>query len=307
MRRQPAVAGSFYPAEAAALRALVGELLVAASHLPGAGADDPGAPASLAGEPAQAREGSAGPLGLLVPHAGLAWSGVVAAASWQRLDASPDGTTTVVLLGTNHSAWLVGVGVWPEGDWRTPLGQVAVDAEIAAAVAALGSPFAVNPDAHLREHSIEVQLPVLQVVAPSARIVPLAVAAGTGADAIAAGERLGRLVAGLNGPARRVVIAISTDLAHYPVHREAVKVTETLLPAILALDPVTLAATERRLVGGAIPDLACGMCGIEPTVLGLAALRAAGATRGRLLAAATSADAGGPANRTVGYLAAAFD
>ena len=79
-----------------------------------------------------------------------------------------------------------------------------------------------------------------------------------------------------------------------------------LLSPILRLDPAALAQAERELVAGDGPGLVCGMCGIQPAVLGLAALRAAGATRGRLLAAATSADAGGPTDRTVGYLAAAF-
>lgn len=308
MRRQPAVAGSFYPAEPATLRALVDDLLDQATR---AGAGRAAGPASEAG-PAPLDAPGARLRGVLVPHAGLEWSGAVAAAGWRCLDTPPSGepgptSTSVVLLGTNHSAWLAGVGIWPEGTWRTPLGEVAVDAEVADAIARLGPPFAVNPEAHFREHSIEVQLPLLQVITPDTRVVPLAVSAGTGADALAAGARLGELVAGLDDPARRVLLAISTDLAHYPAHRDAVRVTETLLPPILQLDPATVAGTERGLVQEPIADLVCGMCGIEPTVLGLAALRAAGATRGHRLAAATSADAGGPPTRTVGYLAVAFD
>jgi Predicted dioxygenase len=95
-------------------------------------------------------------------------------------------------------------------------------------------------------------------------------------------------------------------MAHYPPSTECDRVTAELLPSILRLDPVVLARTERDVVDGGSSGLVCGMCGIGPTVLGLAALRAFGATRGRSLAAATSADAGGSTGRTVGYLAAAF-
>ncbi|HEX7949638.1 MAG TPA: AmmeMemoRadiSam system protein B [Candidatus Limnocylindrales bacterium] len=84
------------------------------------------------------------------------------------------------------------------------------------------------------------------------------------------------------------------------------RVTAELLPAIERVDPVELAERERAVTEGGTPGLLCGMCGIQPAVLGLAALRAMGASHGSGLSAATSADAGGPASRTVGYLAAAF-
>jgi AmmeMemoRadiSam system protein B len=80
-----------------------------------------------------------------------------------------------------------------------------------------------------------------------------------------------------------------------------------MLPPILAVDPADLAAREVALRGARIPGLVCGMCGIQPTVLGLATLRALGALSATRLGAATSADAGGPSERTVGYLAVRFD
>ena len=297
--RPPAVAGTFYPAEPDRLRALVADLLAAAEVVP-------------AVEPP--REGAdRQTLGLLLPHAGLMYSGVVAAAGWRRLAddepaAGPAGiSTTVVLLGTNHGAgWLDGVGIWDAGAWRTPLGDVAVDAELAAGVADLGPPFVVDPLSHVHEHSIEVQLPILALVADQARIVPLAVSAGTGREAIDAGERLGRLLAARRDRDHRIVIAISSDMAHYPGQRDCNAATAELLPPIVDLAPEDLARREAVLAGGRVRGLVCGMCGIQPAVLGLAALRAFGAVRGVALAAATSADAGGPVDRTVGYLAVEF-
>jgi AmmeMemoRadiSam system protein B len=95
-------------------------------------------------------------------------------------------------------------------------------------------------------------------------------------------------------------------MAHYPPSVECAQATADLLPAILRLDPGALATMERAVSDAGIRGLVCGMCGIQPAVLGLATLRAMGATRGRRLADATSADADGSPHRTVGYLAAAF-
>jgi AmmeMemoRadiSam system protein B len=293
--RQPAVAGSFYPAEPALLATLVDQILDEAGRLPPASdASDKGLDRPL--------------LGLLVPHAGLVYSGVVAAAGLRLIGtASPAAPPTVVILGTNHGAgWLAGVASWGAGAWRTPLGDLQVDAELTDAILELGPPFVVDREAHLGEHSIEVQLPLLQAVAPQARVVPLSVAVGTGEEASTAGGRLGQLLARWRASGRDVVLAISSDMAHYPPRQECARVTDALLPLILSLDPRALAAAEQALLELGEPGLVCGMCGIEPAILGLAALGALGATRGIRLADATSADAGGPPGRTVGYLAVAF-
>jgi len=290
--RPAVVAGSFYPAAPDRLRTLVRDQLVLAARLPGVRR---AATRTL-------------PLGLLVPHAGIAFSGVTAAAGWTHLGVAANRGLTVVLLGTNHGAtWLDGVGVWSSGTWETPLGPVEVDHDVAAAIVALGRPFGVDLDAHELEHSIEVQLPMLQTIAPAARIVPLAVSCGRGPTAVDAGERLGVLLRERRGAGERIVLAISTDLAHYPPHAACARVTETLVPPILALDPVGLADTEASTAAVHVRAMACGMCGIEPAVLGLAALRAMGATTGTRLASATSAEAGGPPDRAVGYLSVRFD
>lgn len=289
IRRPPAVAGTFYPADPAELAEMVdGHLAIAAAR------------ASSAGAPHVAD-----PLGLLVPHAGLVYSGLVAAIAWRLV--AGRAPLSVMLLGTNHGArWLTGVGAWDAGFWATPFGDVAVDEDLAGAVLDLGEPFVVDRSAHLGEHSIEVQLPYLARIAPGVRIVPLAVSAGTGAEARRAGERLGALLALRRERGEPVVLVASSDAAHYPSERHSIEVNEALRAPLEAVDPAALASVEAGVLMSGVRGLACGMCGIEPSVLGLAALRAMGATRGVLLAAATSADAFGDRDRTVGYLAAAF-
>jgi hypothetical protein len=289
------VAGLFYDDDPALLRSLVDAFLLQAEDPGPTQGDSP----ALGAAPALA--------GILVPHAGLMYSGLVAAAGWRLLSAPAGGAAPiVVLLGTNHgAAWLEGVGVWPGGPWRTPLGDVAVDERLRDEVLALGRPFEADAGCHLGEHSLEVQLPLLLRVAPAARIVPLSVGTGTGDRAIEAGERLGRLLACRRAAGDPVGLVISTDMAHYPPAATAERVTARLLPHLVALEPAALVEAETR-VRLDEPRTSCGMCGIEPAVLGLAALRAMGAGAGIPLAAATSADAGGDPGRTVGYLAVAF-
>jgi AmmeMemoRadiSam system protein B len=303
--RPPAVAGSFYPGEANALRTMLDELVAgAATAFPAPGGLDP----ALVG-------------GILVPHAGLVYSGIVAAAGWRVLlpsaalpsaavgpsPASSGPPPTIVLLGTNHgAAWLDGVGAWDGGSWRTPLGDVATDPQLTRAIVDLGPPFAADARCHLGEHSLEVQLPFVARLAPGARIVALSVGTGTGQRGVEAGERLGGLIAERRAAGERILVAISTDMAHYPAAGVAERVTAVLLPHIVGLAPTSLATVEADLARRE-PGVSCGMCGIAPTVLGLAALRAMGVRPGVALAAATSADAGGDPRRTVGYLAVAFE
>jgi AmmeMemoRadiSam system protein B len=286
--RAPAVAGSFYPAGADRLGSLVDDMFAAAERLGGI----------------KERAAGGAPAGLLVPHAGLVYSGVTAAAAWRQLaPAASARPPVVVMLGTNHGAsWLDGVGAWTSGAWRTPLGDVPVDEALAREVVGLGPPFTVDLEAHDLEHSIEVQLPLLRVAAPGARIVPLSVSC-RGPWAVEGGRRLGELIAQRRAAGDEIVLAISTDMAHYPAAAACEHVTEVLLPPILAVDAIELAEREAAVRGAGTHGLSCGMCGIEPAVLGLAALRAMGAVKAVRLASATSADAGGPADRTVGYLA----
>jgi MEMO1 family protein len=284
--RPPAVSGTFYPAEPDRLSSLVAALLAGAADVP---------------RPAGASPD--GVLGLLVPHAGLVYSGAVAALSWALVgEIAP---STVVLAGTDHQAAAAGVGVWTGGPWRTPLGEVAVNRELGLRIVGLGRPFEMDDDAHLTEHSIEVQLPLLTRACPGARIVPLAVSPRLQTHA-EAGALLGRLLAKLRAAGERVLLVASSDLAHYPPARVCEEVDDQLLEPLLRLDGEALFKLDRALGAANLPGLVCGLCGIDPVRFVLSAVAEMGATRGLLLGKATSAGAGGDPRRTVGYAAAAF-
>jgi AmmeMemoRadiSam system protein B len=284
--RSPAVAGTFYPAEPDRLAALVDECFARAATFDRPEGVSPDAV-----------------LGLLVPHAGLIYSGSIAALSWTL--AGEIKPATIVLAGTDHQAWAEGVGVWTGGPWLMPAGQVEVDDVLAERISNLGSPFAADDSAHLAEHSLEIQLPLLVRACPEARIVPLAVSPRLQTHR-EAGILLGRLLAELRAAGERILLVASSDFAHYPPAEVGEAVTRDLMAPIARLDADGLALLEAKLVTSRLPGLSCGMCGIDPTRFSMAALAEMGAARGVLLGAATSADAGGDRGRTVGYAAVAF-
>ncbi len=285
--RPPAIAGQFYPARPAELAELADACIEDAPVL-----EEP-------------------PLGLLVPHAGLVFSGRIAGRAWGALGdawrAAGVEHGTALIAGTNHFAgWIDGLAVWDGGLWQTPLGQVAVDDQLTGRVLALGDGVSGQRSAHSEEHSIEVQLPLLQRAATGSRIVPFLVADAS-PRTLAAARRLGELLAVRRAAGDPVVMVASSDFAHYPSARRSEEVNRRLLEPICALDEATLGREEAALRREGIPGLACGMCGIDPTRAVITALKAAGATRATVLAQGTSADVPwGDVERTVGYASVAF-
>jgi len=290
--RRPAVAGTFYPKEPKRLDALVTDLLAGAAGAAGA------AERNLAGGTSPEAV-----IGLLVPHAGLVYSGAIAALGWVL--AGLIRPTTIVLAGTDHQAWAEGVGVWMGGPWQTPLGDVLIDGALASEIVALGEPFAHDDVCHFDEHSLEVQLPLLVRACPDARIVPIAVSPRLHGHAVA-GMMLGKLLAQKRAAGERILLVASSDMAHYPPAQICESTDAELLEPLLRLDAEALRVLEAKAIAANRPGLVCGMCGIDPVRVSLAALTEMGARRGILLGAATSADAGGDPRRTVGYAAAAF-
>jgi len=284
--RQPAVAGTFYPAQPDRLELLAASLLAAAAAAPW--------PQNLRPESV---------VGLLVPHAGLSYSGPIAALGWYL--AGQTDPSTIVLLGTDHQARAEGVGVWTGGAWLTPLGRVEIDTALAEEMAGLGPTFAADNGAHRGEHSLEVQLPLLMRACPAARIVPLAVSPGL-SNHMQSGQLIGRALSRRRAAGERILLAASSDMAHYPPEKVCRETDAELLEPLLRLDAEELRLREARVLRANRPGLVCGLCGIDPVRVMLAAVAEMGASRGILLGVSTSADAGGDPRRTVGYASAAF-
>ncbi|OLB79642.1 MAG: AmmeMemoRadiSam system protein B [Actinobacteria bacterium 13_2_20CM_2_71_6] len=261
--RPPAVAGRFYPADPGDLAALVDGLL-----------DAGGAEAAIE-EPGPA---------YVVPHAALRYSGPTAAHVYARL--RRPGTGTVVLLGPAHYVPAQGCVVPAAQRWRTPLGEVPVDAELVASLAHDGH-VRVDDRPFVPEHSLEVQLPFLQRCRPDGlRVLPVVVGQSTVDDVVVTLSALAEAA----GP--DAILVCSTDLSHYQPEAAAEAQDARTCQAVLDLAAERIGARD-----------ACGVFALRGLV-GWARLRG---LRARLLDRCTSAKTGGDASRVVGYAAFAFN
>lgn len=238
--RQPAVAGSFYPGQAAALAHEVSTLLAEVpSHI-----------------------GSAGPVpkALIVPHAGYIYSGATAALAYARLAPARHSIRRVVLLGPAHRVPVRGLALPDDDALATPLGQVAVDRAALAQLAQL--PQVVRSrSVHAHEHALEVQLPFLQTVLDDFQLVPLVVGHASAEDVAEVLERL------WGGP--ETLLVISSDLSHFLPYRAAQQTDSQTLQAILRLEGTL---SQQQACGGTAINgllLAARHHGLQPRLLGM--------------------------------------
>jgi hypothetical protein len=218
--RAPAVAGSFYPADPAELRAVVARCLAEASAPP---------------EPEPL------PKALVVPHAGYVYSGPVAATAYQRAARLAGRVSRVVLLGPAHRAFLRGLAAPHADAFSTPLGVVPIERK--ALDALIDLPQVSESDGpHAGEHSLEVQLPFLKLVLGDFRLLPLVV--GDASD-----EEVEEVIERLWGGAETLVL-VSTDLSHYHDYATARRMDAESCRAIEALEPGGLG---RESACGAVP------------------------------------------------------
>jgi AmmeMemoRadiSam system protein B/AmmeMemoRadiSam system protein A len=276
--RPAAVAGRFYPADPERLARSVRGYL--ADALP---------------------PGKERPVALVLPHAGHVFSGQIAADGYRQ--AMEHDYDLIVMLGTNHTAPAFnGVSVHTGSGYRTPLGMVAIDRELALALEAEDDRFAFRPEVHDREHSIEVHLPFVQIAFPEAKIVAAVVGRPDPTLCAGFGKALARLLA-----ERRALIIASTDLAHYPNYGDAVAADHAVLDAMAKLDPAKLRTVIREQMRAGRPGLSTCACGEAPALAAMEAARALGAKRGRVISYANSGDTSiGERTRVVGYGAVAF-
>lgn len=244
------------------------------------------------------------PIGAIVPHAGWVCSGAVAAAVFRAIQRARQ-PETFVLFGAVHSSSDSHGAMYDSGAWETPMGPVEVDDTLAEAVLSAGGLVTADPDPHVREHSLEVQVPFIRKLFPEAKVLPIMVAPGPQAAAV------GRQVAqAVDGTDRDVVYVGSTDLTHYgPGYRftpagsgaEALQWAKDVNDRRL-LDLIEGLHADRIVDDTRTNHSACGGGAIAAAV---AASQTAGATKGLLLWHTTShevlRDAHGPKSDSVGY------
>lgn len=267
--RKAAVAGSWYPGSPDALAAAVDH------HLAGV-VDAPAPPDTL--------------VALVAPHAGLMYSGPVAAYAYRHL---PADAPLIVLVGPSHFVGFEGIAAFRGPGFETPLGVAAIDQDCTEALFAASPLVREHPSAHVREHSLEMQLPFIKRRAPAAKIVALLLGWQTPAVAEALGETLGQVLEG-----RRAVLVASTDLSHYQDAATAARLDAIVIDRVAALDPDGL---QRAL--DVRPEHACGG---GAAVAVLRAAQRLGANHAVVLKYGDSGDVSGDKSAVVGYLAAAI-
>jgi len=268
MLRLPAVAGRFYPSDPAELTALVHKCVKADSRT----------------SPVRTKA-------CLVPHAGYVYSGHVAGTVYARM-ALPK---RFLILGVRHYPRGEPAAILSSGAWRTPLGDAPIDEVLAAALLKACPLLREDSVAHSAEHSLEVQLPFLQVLAPDFTFVPVALGAVRFEELVTIGEALARI---LETTKEDVLLLTTSDLNHYEDDATTRVKDHKAIEQLLARDA--------RGLYDACRDEHISMCGLGPAVAMLTALKALGAKNSELVKYATSADVSGDRDAVVGYAGMIF-
>lgn len=266
--RSPAVAGAFYPGDADELSRLVDDFIASATG--------------------RAKRCHA----VMVPHAGLKYSGRLAAAVFRRTKI-PE---TVIILGPKHTRLGVEWAVAPHEAWRLPTGDVASDPDLARLLVENIPGLQLDAAAHAQEHGIEVELPFLHKLAPLAKVVGIAIGGGNL-------DRCREFARGLSNVIRQLpkppLLVISSDMNHFADDAETRRRDELALACIDRLDAAELLQTCR--------DNDISMCGVLPAVIVLETLRELGQLkRAERIGYATSGDVTGDLSRVVGYAGMLF-
>jgi AmmeMemoRadiSam system protein B len=272
--RPAAVAGSWYPGDADRLRREVQSYLDEAPDPP------------------------AGTVAAIVaPHAGLLYSGPTAACSYRAVAGSA--YDAVVLVGPSHYVGFDGVALPGAVAFATPAGLVAIDDRTARDLQAQGPLVHVRPAAHAREHSLEMQLPFLQVVLPGIPVVPLVMGLQTAGTVSGLARTLATVLAG-----RRVLLVASTDLSHFFDAETAAQLDGRVVHCVERFDAAGIGDLVERY-----PEHERGRyvaCGAGPMQAVMQAARSLGARDARVLRRTDSSEVSGDASSVVGYLSAAF-
>lgn len=267
--RKSVIAGSWYPGNAGTLRREIQKYL------------DRAEPPHIEGKTAA----------LVSPHAGYVYSGPVAAFGYKVLKKGE--FERVIIVGPSHRAYFRGAAVYGEGGFETPLGIVESDAGLSAGMAGSSAMIRSMPDAHAQEHSIEIQLPFLQVVLGEFRFVPVLMGDQSRATCEAVVNAINPAVS--DG---KTLLVASSDLSHYRPYDSAVKI-----------DRVVLERIERMDADGLLDDLESGRaeaCGGGPIAVAIMVAKSLNANTGKVLKYANSGDVSGDRSGVVGYVSAAF-
>lgn len=264
MLREPVVSGQFYPSTQSLIEKQI------RSFLP---------------EPAQKKSKA---LAVVVPHAGYIYSGEVAV----NVIANIEIPERVILIGPNHTGIGPKVSIMPDGTWKTPMGNVEIDEHLAGSIIKNSKLFSGDQSAHSFEHSLEVELPILQYFSQNFKIVPI-VLSGLKFDEITdIAEAIFKSIVSA-GLRERILLLASTDMTHYESEQDAAIKDKLAIEQILKLDAKALLQV--------VIENDISMCGRDPAAVMIEASLRLGAKEAKLIKYETSAKTSGDRTRVVGY------
>ena len=261
--KEPAVAGTFYPADKDSLKKSVEGFLSKAENSPTHG--------KL--------------IALISPHAGYIYSGQVAAYGYKQIQGSD--IKKVILIGSSHRSAFKGASVYTKGSFRTPLGDIKINEKLAESLLNESADVRFSPEAYEGEHSLEVQLPFLQTVLKDFTIVPILIGSPSG-------KIIEHLILKLTEILdEKTLIVVSTDLSHYYDYATAKEMDNKIISAIERLS--TKGAIELLKSGKS------EMCGEVPVIIAMEVARRSGANLGVVFKQANSGDVTAEKDKVVGY------
>lgn len=261
--RMPAVAGQFYPADANKLREQISSFT-------------------------KGQKEQVNAIACVLPHAGYMYSGLVAGQTIAGLKVKEK----IILLGPNHTGYGVPFSIMTEGTWQTPLGKVKIDSEFASKLLKRSRLLEQDTEAHHGEHCLEVELPFLQYFKTDFEFIPIVVSS----QDVSSSKKLGKEISEQiieSGAKDKTLIIASSDMTHYEPQKDAEEKDKAAIEAIVELDEDKLA---KRVTG-----LNISMCGYAAVVSVIAAAKALGAKKARLVKYQTSGDTTGDTESVVGY------
>jgi AmmeMemoRadiSam system protein B/AmmeMemoRadiSam system protein A len=270
--RPPGVAGLFYPGEALSLSQTVTDILHAAEKY------------------AQPKRTVAA---AMIPHAGLRYSGVIAAQTFLSIDLPRN----IIVIGPKHTGNGVDWAVAPHQTWQIPGAEISADFMLARKLSQAIDGLELDAAAHQKEHAIEVELPLLARLAPQSRVTGIALAGGDWAAAQRFAEGLAAVVKEMP---EAPLLLVSSDMNHFATDDENRRLDEMAIAALETLDPehAFRVINENNIT----------MCGVFPAVIVMETLRRLGhLTRTVRTGYATSADVSGDTDRVVGYAGMLFE
>ena len=281
MLRKPAVAGAFYPVNPDTLKELIRSCFL----------DDSGV--GYVPE-LNSFEGGDYPVNVMVPHAGYQYSGAIASHGYCEIvkNGFPE---VFIILSPNHTGFGSEISIFNEGEWETPLGSVEVDGEFADAIIESSNIASADFHAHIREHSIEVQLPFLQYFSADFKIVPITMGRQ---DFVTSSDLSRAITDAANKLNRSYCVIASTDLSHFNNQEKANKVDGFVLEDIEEMNEFKLFEE--------VVQYNITMCGYGPVMTAIGVSKSCNKSSAEILAYGTSGDVTGDLTSVVGYASGVF-